>query len=196
MALPVITNVYRCAFKWNNPTYGLNAVNVMHFKKAGSTAAALAAALNTNATNTMWEHTSTSSKITEIDITPLDAGTVTLQYAVGTPANWTGHGGAGDVIPQSCAVIKLLTGKRGRAYRGRVFLPWLAEGQSDNGKILGSLQTTLNGAWLAFHTAMTAAGWDFVVASYRYQTAEDVVTAAAETWTATQKRRLIRTAAI
>lgn len=194
--LPVIANTYRVAFNWTNTANGLVATNVMHFSKSSGNPADLALKLNTHATNTMWESETTSASVTQIVITPLDGSSVSFPYTPATPANWTGHGGSGDFIPQDSAILKLLTAKRGRSYRGRVYLPWLAEGQASNGQILGSLKTTLNTAWVAFVANMLGDNWQLCVASYTNATSEPVLAIAAETYTATQRRRNKRNSSV
>lgn len=194
--LPIISNVYRVALNWTNTANGLVATNVMHFKKASSNPAALASSLDTNATNTMWEMQTTAASVTNIQITPLDGSSVTFPYTPITPAHWTGHGGAGDFSPQIANIIKLLTAKRGRSYRGRVYLPWVAEGQSGDGGLNGTSKATCTAAWVAFMAAMTGDGFDLVVASYLHSTSENVVALACEGYTATQRRRNKRNSAV
>ena len=194
--LPVIADTYRVALSWTNTVNSMTATNVMHFHRAGSNPAQLATDLDAHVTNTMWECCATPWSVTGIVITKLDGGSVSFPYIPGTPAKWTGHGGAVDFAPNVAVIMKLLTAKRGRSYRGRVFLPGIAESQTDKGLVVGSTKTTMDGAWLAFRLAMTAASWDFCVASYRLATQEPIVALATEKFTATQKRRLQRNASV
>jgi hypothetical protein len=99
-------------------------------------------------------------------------------------------------VPQVAAILKQLTAKRGRSYRGRLYLPFIAEGQIGNGGINGTSRATATAAWIAFHTAMTSAGFDWVVASYLLATAEPVVAVGVEGFTATQRRRLARNSSV
>jgi len=194
--LPIITDTYRVALNYTNTVNGLIAANVMHFKKSGGTSADLATKLNSHATNTMFELLPTTCSVTSIVITPLDGSSASYPYTPATPANWTGHGGAGDFSPQVAAIVKLLTGKRGRSYRGRVYLPWIAEAQSGGGGLNGTSKNTTTSAWTAFLAAMLGDGWQMVVASYKLETSEAVLTTTCEGFTATQRRRNARNSTV
>jgi hypothetical protein len=52
--------------------------------------------------------------------------------------------------------------------------------------------TTITAAWVTFHTALTSAGLDFCVASYKLATEDPVAALTCETFTATQRRRNVR----
>lgn len=192
--LPVILNTYRVALGWVNSDTGLTATNVMHFRKAASNPAALFTSFDSHVTQAMWDHTNTHSQITTIDITPLDGTSVTLPEVI-TPAAKYGGGFAGTaIIPQCAAIVKLVTGKRGRSYRGRLFLPWVDEAAFDEGMIVGANNTAQQAAWVAFIAAMTGDGWAQVVASYKLATAENVVGVLCEKHTGTVRKRWQRVA--
>lgn len=194
--LPVIADTYRVAFNWvNSDVSALVATNVMHFHKSGSSPAAVATILDTNATANMWSHAGTHSHVASLQITPLDGSSVTFPFVTGSPAKWSGTQTGNDPIPAECAIIKLLTNSRGRSFRGRVYLPWMDESARASGQISSAVKTSLNSAWIAWHTALTSAGLDFVVASYKLAQQNPVSALAAETYTATQRRRQVRTSA-
>jgi hypothetical protein len=165
---------------------------VIHFHKSGSTAAALGTALDANVTASMWGLTSDNCHISHYDITPLDGSSVTYPVDTGSPAKYSGAVSGTDVIPQACYLMKLLTLKRGRSYRGRIFLPFLAETKQSFGTLDTTAVSNTTAAWVAFHTAMTSAGFDFVVASYKLATADNVAAIACESQSATQRRRARR----
>jgi hypothetical protein len=192
----VIADTYRVAFNWTNTANSLTATNVMHYHKAGSSAAAVAAIIDGLGTSAMFVGQPTSCSITQLVVTPLDGSGVSFPLTPSTPAHWTGSGGAVDFLPQVAIVIKLLTTKRGRSFRGRVFLPFASEGQVTDGAVVGSTKTSLNTAWIAFHTAATAAGLDWCVASYKLAQQNPVAAVACESATATQRRRMTRTSAV
>ena len=194
--LPVITNVYRCALNWTNSTNAMVATNVIHVQKAAVTASDVATELDTDATNTMWELQTTDQQVTQIVVTKLDGSSASFPYTPATPANWTGHGGAGDFVPQVAAIVKCITGKRGRSYRGRIFLPWIAEAQMGDGGLNGTSRATCTAAWREFLADMQGNGFVPVVASYKLATAEPILDMAVEGFVATQRRRLVRTSAI
>lgn len=192
MPLPVITDVYRCAFKWRHSDLSSDAVNVMHFRQTGTNPAALAADIDANVNNVLWNFEDTHAKITEIDITKLDGSSTTFPYVTGSGADYTGFSSSHDVIPQGAAIIKLVTAKRGRSYRGRLYLPWVAETFSTNGVLDATTVTNVTAAWVTFLADMASAGPQLVVASYLHSTAEDVIAILCEGMLATQRRRLHR----
>ncbi len=184
--------MYRCALDWVNDNGPQHATNVIHIHKSSSNAAAVASALDSNVTAAMWTFQPNYAHISQLVITPLDGLGVSLPVITGSPAKWSGNGGSGDMIPQVANVIKMLTLKRGRSYRGRVFLPWVLEGLQNGGTLSGASVTTTTNAWVAFHTALTSAGFDLVVASYLHATADNVAGLICEPLTATQRRRQLR----
>lgn len=190
--LPVIADVYRCALEWTDSDTSQTATNVMHFHQAGTNPAALAAILDAHVTASMWGVQPQHAHIFQVNITPLDGGSITFPFATGSVAKWSGNDASTDYTPQVSNIIKLLTSKRGRSYRGRLFLPFVVEATNTQGQLSGAAVTALQAAWVAFLAAMTAAGPNLVVASYKLATADNVVAVLAEKWTATQRRRLPR----
>lgn len=188
--LPIIPNTYRCAFNWvSSSDPALSAVNVMHIRKSGSNPADIAADIDAHVNFAMWQHTTNACKIQSIDITPLDGSSTTFPFTPSSYVQYTGSGGTGDLVPQVAAIIKLLTAKRGRSYRGRLFLPWVSEAALNFGNIAASNVTGLTTAWIAFHLAMDAADAKLVVASYKLASAEEVVALIAESYSGTVRRR-------
>lgn len=186
-ALPVIANVYRTALIWSDGA-GSDAVNVLHFRGAPGSAAGLYTAIEANVTANMWAQTSSTTFIREVAITPLDGSTATLVNNPVTAAKWSGQSTSSG-IPQSANIIKLRTAKRGASYRGRIFLPWVTETAQAFGILDSTSVTTQTATWVTFRTAVAAAGYTLVVASYKLATAELVVTATSELYTGTQRRR-------
>lgn len=194
MALPVIASVYRCAFNWTNDLVpGLAATNVMHFKKTGSDALTVAGIIESHMNSGLLAHTSQHSAITSVDVTPLDGSTLTLPYKPVTAANWDGGVTSTSILPQVACVIKLRTQKRGRSFRGRVFLPWVCEEAVIQGKIEASNVANMTTAWTTFLAAMGSDSCNLGVASYLHSTFEPVVLATCENFTGTQRRRNART---
>lgn len=190
MALPVITDTYRVFFKWSHAASGQSAGNVMHFRKTASNAGAVGALIDGNVTANMWNPTSSGASVTELHITPLDGSTATfIQTASG--AKWTG-GTTGDFIPGAAALVSLRTVRRGRSYRGRVYLPFVGESNQTNGALIAGSVTAVSTAWATFLNAMIAATCPLVVASYRLASATDVASTVAETLLGTQRRRQSR----
>lgn len=190
MPLPVIANTYRCAFEWQHDDFtGLAATNVMHFRKSSTTPAALATLLAASVTAAMWHEQDTHAHVRFVNITPLDGSSVTLPYATGGAAKWSGAQTTHDPVPQVSNIIKLDTAKRGRSYRGRVYLPWVVTPAINGGALSAGDAATVTTAWVAFLAALNASTCDMVVASYTLATAEPVIALACELDTATIRRR-------
>jgi hypothetical protein len=192
MALPVIANVYRVAFEWSHDDYLGHATNVMHFRKAASTASALFTSLDANVTHGMWQMQDTHAHINQVAITPLSAGGAATQTFLTAGSEWSGPTTSHDMSPQTCAIVKLNTALRGRSYRGRVYLPWVCDIYNTNGALDGGAVSNAQTEWDEFFTDMTADGFALVVASYKHATAENVTTLIVESRTATQRKRQIR----
>lgn len=187
--LPVIANVMRVAFTWSDTVGGRTAENVMHFRAGTVTAAELATYLDGIVSAGMWNQTVTTVGVTQLDITPLDGTSATYTFATGRPAKWSGAISAGDIIPAGAAIVKLQTAKRGRSYRGRVYLPFVAEGANDSGTLHSTDVDALQSAWSAFLTTTESGDVAWVVASYVHATAEDIIAVTAEAELGTQRRR-------
>lgn len=185
--LPVIANVYRVALVWYGGTLG-TAVNVLHFRGTPGSAAGLYTAIDANADDDMWGCAPTGVNVTSVDITPLDGSTATVENGTGGGAKWSGKSG-GQGIPQASYILKLRTAKRGLSYRGRIYLPWLSESLYEVGVVDAGQRVATTTAWTTFRTAVAAAGYTMVVASYKLSSAELVTTAAIEQYAGTQRRR-------
>jgi hypothetical protein len=190
--LPDITGVSRVALKWAGPS-GQTAVNVIHVldNAPSHTPAQMFTVLDAHVTASMWASMVDGAGVYEVDITPLDGITATQSFAVtGTPDKWSGTE-SGEFVPQVAALIKLTTAVRGRSSRGRVFLPFTAEGITSAGNLSTGAVGTIQSAWDAFRAAIHSASpsFDLVVASYKLSTAELVLNSFCELQTATQRRR-------
>jgi hypothetical protein len=193
MPLPVIANTYRVALEWSNSDFpNETATNVIHIRKSGSNAAAIAVIVDAAVTAPMWRFMDTHSKIVFQVVTPLDGGSVSLPVATGGPAKWSGTQTNQQPLFQVSELIKVLTAKRGRSYRGRVFLPWVDEAGVSGNALDGATTALVTAGWVAFLASLTGAGAKMVVASYKNATAEDVVAIGAELDTATVRRRNLR----
>lgn len=188
MPLPVIADTFRVALNWGTPGTR-HAVNVMHFAGVTSTPQDLMDSLDASVTTAMWDWAATGVSIHSVDITPLDGASATQTFSPATPAHWSG-GGTGNVIPQAAGIVKFTTDLRGRSYRGRIFIPYVGEGEQDNGNLIdvAAVQT----AWSNFKTAMAVETNPMVLASYKLSTAELVTGVFAEGRTGTQRRRNLR----
>lgn len=132
--LPVIADTFRVAFNWLQGPTGQTAVNVMHFHGTGGaeTSADLFEALQDAITTNQWTAVVNNASVDHLDITPLDGVTGTSTFSTGSGAQWTGSS-AGQFVPAAAMIVKLQTGLRGRANRGRIFLPFISENGIANG---------------------------------------------------------------
>lgn len=192
MPLPVISNVYRCAFNWVHDDFPVNATNVMHFKKSSSNPAAVAAIIFSNLTADMWRVQDTHAHIHDVTVTPLDGSSVSLPVVTGSTTSFTGQQTTHEIVPQVSNVIKMLTAKRGRSYRGHAFLPWVVESVMSGGLLEVTNQAAITAAWVAFLAAMDGDSCPLEIASYKLATSDPVIAIGCERYTATQRRRLKR----
>lgn len=188
MPLPIIADTYRLALNWTGPS-GSHAVNVMHLRKAATTAAAIAATMDANVTTNMWSNVTASALVTSLQVTPLDGTSATYILAT-SGAKWTGPAGAGDFVPAAAAIVSLRSVLRGRSNRGRLYLPFQAELNMSNG-VLSSVALAQT-AWNNWLTAMVAAGAQPVIASYLHGTQHDIASINLELILGTQRRRQSR----
>lgn len=200
--LPVIPNAARVALRW---TAGAQtAVNVIHMGGVTDPASAADAfeALQDAVTQDMWGPVNAGAVVTQVDITPLDGSSATQSFLTGATAQWTGETG-GDFVPAVASVIKFQTLLRGRANRGRVFLPFISESAISDGMFTAGAQLVVQNAWTACQTALEAdtgpgGPWALLVASYDRKHggagahATTIATFTAEVACATQRRRQSR----
>lgn len=191
-ALPVIADVYRCALHWTNSSGG-DAVNVIHVKAASQVSTVLIFnVLDAHVTAAMWDWVAATAVVDDVAVTPLDGVTGTDHFSTGSPAKWTG-GGLGQALPQVAGIIKLTTGFRGRSHRGRIFIPFIGEGETATGTLIDV--AAVQAAWSAFEDAVELDGTTPVtmgVASYKLGTFTATSSVFAEPKTATQRRRMSR----
>jgi hypothetical protein len=183
MALPVIANISRTVLEWSGPG-GSTAANVLHFSNAGDPVD-LFNAIDDAWSRNMLAWVSDTAVINRIAITPLD-GTSGAQEFVTAGDKWAGLSG-GEPIPQVAGLIKLSTGFRGPANRGRVFLPFISEAAQSNGQMAATGDP--GGAWAGFVVAMIASLTPLGVASYVHANWHAVGGATAELRSGTQRRR-------
>jgi hypothetical protein len=163
--LPVIADVFRLTAKWTSSAGGLGE-NVMHFKQTAATAIDISTDFAASITQTMWGPVSAQAWMYEYDIIKLDGSSSTVTFPGGVSGKWQGGGGNTDPVVAPAGLVKQQTGLRGQANRGRIYLPFVAEGQQANGALAGAIVTSTQTAWDTFLTAMTAAASLPVVASY------------------------------
>jgi len=186
--LPIITNVWRVALEWLHSGTGQIAANVIHIRTASTSASAVAAAIAASFLNKMWTTVSSGASMHAMDLTRLDGSSASYHTTV---SGQNGQGSSGDFEPGSSTVVGLHTALRGRSHRGRVYLPFLAEGQASNGLLTTGQATTALLGWSYFvaHLPLQTPLCFLVVASYKLSTATDVVTTPVLRGYGTQRRR-------
>jgi hypothetical protein len=190
--LPVIADTFRVACNWVAGASGQHAVNVMHFYSPAATSADVATAFENHVDHDMWLVCNQNCFIESLSITPLDGLSPTLLHVTDITTNKWGGDATGDPIPQVAALVKLTTSLRGRSYRGRLYLPFVAENKQDSGRLSSSEVASMNTAWAAFIADMLTAGTTLSVASYKHSTRHSALAAVVEIETATQRRRQSR----
>lgn len=189
MPLPVIPLCHRVTLKWSDTDSGRSAVNVFHIQtNTAQTPLQLYTTINSLVTQAMWDWASGTAAVDTVTILPLDGVSAGVEFATGRPAKWTG-GGLGQSIPQVAGLVKFTTGLRGASHRGRLFVPFVAEGEQDGGRLIDVAAVAT--AWATFNAALLATGAapKLVVASYHLGSATVVTAISAEALTATQRRR-------
>lgn len=176
-ALPVITDVFRCALNWQE-SGGQVATNVIHIKdeSGAATASTIMTALDNAAAGGMWACVVPTAQVVDVGITPLDGTTATQHFTPPTPSHWTGQNGT-QFVPQVSAIVKLSTGDRGRSKRGRIFLPFIAESSIANGVLDSTQAAAMQTEWNDFQDDLGAGTPSclLVVASYKLGTATTAI---------------------
>jgi len=184
-ALPVITNTYRCAILVRTAG-GQTAINVIHVRKAATTAPAIHAAVTAELDAPMYQLMSSLATVTSMAVTPLDGSSAT--YDAGLGAAFSGPQNP-VFIPALSVIVKFSTASRGRSYRGRFFMPFIDPSAAPDGIVGGAGVVACQAGWADFLTDLSAAGIEFVVASYKHATAAAVTAVACESVAGTQRRR-------
>lgn len=185
--LPVIADVFRVSLHWTGVN-GLSAENVMHFRASGGTASGLNTALQAAMSAAMWGPVASSAAIDSANILELDGSSGGQEFVWAADAKWTGQQ-ATETMPGVAAVVKHVTGLRGRDRRGRTYVPLIAEGAQASGLLLAAIPIAMTTAWENFRVAMAAANFVPVVASYLNGFATTITQYFPESAVGTQRRR-------
>lgn len=188
MPTPTIATVARVAVNWTHPDAGY-AVNIWHFSGIVGYPdhADLASAINSNINSGQFNSIAEDAEAITLDIQDLDGSSAATTHSV----NLTGGAAGDDPVPAACCLVKLMTALAGRSFRGRTYLPFTAEVSQANGLITSDV-AGMNTAWNGFKDDMHDDGFDFVVASYKLESAELITSLLVETPMATQRRRQSR----
>lgn len=173
--------------------------NVLHARmldadqtSANLTAMASAVVTAVNAHLNVWSEATVMDNVTCTGLSTATAPQAVDNFSSGTKGSNT----TTPAIPGVCALVKLTTAKRGRSYRGRIYIGEIgASAETGEFGQLGStyitavndLVSAISGA-LGGLTPVSA----LVVASRKLGTSEDVTTFVCEPATAYQRRRALR----
>ena len=187
--LPTIADVFRVTLDWQAGSSPL-CHNVMHFSAPSKTSAQVFTAIDAHVTASMWDTVTTAAHVINVDVLPLDGTSPTLSNVItGSPAKWAGNGGSDYSSRAPAAIIKLATGIRGPANRGRVFLPFCSEQDFSSGRFDSSIVSAVTAGWVAFANAMASAGVALGVASYVHSNWHQAVNVALHDVSGTVGRR-------
>jgi hypothetical protein len=186
--LPVIANTYRVALDWD--LGAVRAANVLHFQQATGDETDLWDEIRSNLTDNMFKPIANLAAIESAAITKLDGSSATV--TITDPSPQTGGTVSTELILNCGPVVSLHTALRGRSYRGRVFVPGIAESKYTNGVISNTELGNMVTGWNDFITAQVGALRPLVVASYLNETAEIVSSISINEVCGTQRRRQSR----
>ena len=151
-------NVHHLQYAGGSSTPGINEITAMDallVRLYSGTVFAGGTAWMTNVNNT-WS-------IQQIDYTVLDGTSIGFSF----PHLANGSSATASLPPECAPVLTLLTNKRGRRYRGRIFMPApTTGGVNADGRLSVTIQTGVQTQYAGLISALAAIQWAPVVASY------------------------------
>lgn len=185
MPLPVIAGVCRVAYRGTMPS-GQRWVNVHHIRKVavGAWSAADVAIVQPifvrlyrgaafGAGAEWMGNCNNALTLDDATYTPLDGTSPSIVQTIAV----AGVSGSVSLPSEDAHVLTLRTGFRGRANRGRTFLPAAAIGTMAAGGVLQAASVTATVVQAAgVQAALIAAGYEHVVASYLGAGAQHLIT--------------------
>lgn len=185
--LPVIPDVFRCALSTRSAQQ--YAVNVLHVQSLTSSVADVASDMATilKAASSPYRALMSNSAVQfELAVTPLDGVTATLIVPMGTD----GVGlQAGEPVPQAAGILSIRTSRRGPAYRGRQYLPFVGENAISAGAVVSTIFATANASLNTWLGLLPPQDLTLGVASYVHAEFSPISDAIIELQTGTQRRR-------
>lgn len=192
--LPVIDNCFRIALT-GGQYMGVRPVNVFHVLTATANVPDIGASiLEAAEAPNMMAGRPESAKPIDMDITPLDGTSASVNFSVPSDSFTTGTGD-GQCVPEAAAVVSFHTMLRGPAHRGRLFNGPLVESAVANGKVEAPFPADMLNGWLQFMDLLAATdpAIGLCVASYKLAEATLVSSVSVSVDVATQRRRLLQT---
>lgn len=183
---------WQVQFHYKDSAGGAVAENAIGIHAATAvTAAALNTAVQAAWTAAQLDWMASTGTLVSIAYKDLAGVIATQEFNTDGTAKWNG-GGTGQSIPQCAGILKLQTGLAGRSHRGRIFIPFLGEGEQDGGTVIDALATAT--AWATFANTLAALSPSLVVSivSRKLSTLTPVTTYQGELISGTQRRRVAR----
>jgi hypothetical protein len=159
-------------------------------RKSGSDAHAIGIDVGAALVANMWHPAVSTANFNDISVTPLDGSSATVKVSM-VPYDSAGST-SGAWSPASAAVVSIQTAKRGRSYRGRLYIPFIGEAAISDGSLVSGQADDVLAGFTSFKAALTTAGVEWVVASYKHSTAELVTGFYVMSQLGTQRRRQTR----
>lgn len=187
--LPTIADVYRCALTTRLGTTGQYAVNVFHVRSVGGNVTEVLADLVTLVKNVNSPYRTlmaSTAVLDELAVTPLFNDGATQIQTLGTDG--TGAKSSEATI-NSPAIMTIRSARRGPAYRGRQYLPFIGESATVQGSLVAGDVASANAALSTWIGLLAAQNLDLGVASYVNAEFSTHSTVEIETRLGTQRRR-------
>lgn len=144
--------------------------------------------LTTNWWNGIKDRFYAGLSLDHVELRRIDPLEATIQSSSsGMPIAGTASGD--ELDPQSAVVVSLRTANIGRSYRGRMFLPALAESMQDSGLMGTGVGADIANETLNLVQAGAAAGYPLVVWSATLNVATEVTQVKVDQFLRTQRRR-------
>lgn len=183
----IIPNVYLVSIKGTSG--GQNVINVVGVLAGFSSAAAVAAAVNTAWKVTGGPLSKLPSTYSFQEVKAMELTTATGQIAV-LPTSGTGAVVGALATNGSCALVTYGSGTRSKSQRGRMYVGPLREGDIDaDGRTL-SAPAAWATAFTAFRTSIQGSGMEWGVISRKLSTFTGITTVGCQNIIATQRRRI------
>lgn len=187
MPLPFIEGVHRVVLNWTGAN-GTSAANVLHLQDGGTDAEALWTIFEGEVIANLFNCVATSGIISTVTVTPLDGVSASQDFTAPATALWKGETAGEATFADSC-VVKLRTAERGKSKRGRIYLPFVAEGAMVTGTVGTGSLAAMQAAWDSFVAGLETAGAPLGVASYKLAVWTPLTSLLVEGALGTQRRR-------
>lgn len=170
-------------------TIAENAIGI--HSEASSTASDVSTVVQASWQASQLDWVAATATINTVRVRDLAGIAATQDFPTDGTSKWSG-GGLGQSLPQVAGIVRLQTTVAGRSHRGRVFIPFVGEGETDAGSLIDVAATGT--AWTAFIAALSSSSpvCELSIVSRKLSALFVVDHVAAQTITGTQRRRVAR----